>query len=142
MTPAETPLSLKDMAALGDRIRFAVLGSAAPKVDEADFMAPFDELSLAFCWGGVWARDGLDWKTRSLLNLAILATLNRPNQVEVHARGALRNGCTPAEIREAPLQVAAYAGLPAASDAFRIVRRVIKEEAEAAASASPEAGAP
>jgi 4-carboxymuconolactone decarboxylase len=135
-------MSLKEMAALGDTIRSEVLGSASPKVDDGDFMAPFDELSLAFCWGGIWGRDGLDRRTRSLLNLAILSTLNRPNQVDVHTRGALRNGCSPVEIREALLHVAAYAGIPAASDAFRIVRRVIKEEAEAAAKASPASATP
>ena len=72
-----------------------------------------------YCWGAVWGRPGLDLKTRSLLNLAMLTALNRPHELRLHARGALNNGCTREEIRETLLQAAVYCGVPAALDAFR-----------------------
>ena len=116
----------------GRAIRSAVLGKEF--VDNAfkqadDFSMPMQELVTEYCWGAVWGRDGLDKKTRSLLNLAMLATLNRPHELELHVRGALRNGCTKEEIREVLLQVAIYVGVPAAVDSFRTARKVLAEEA-------------
>src|SRR6478752_997517 len=93
-----------------------------------DFNRPLQELVTEYCWGAVWTREGLPRKTRSMLNLAMLATLNRPHELELHIRGAMRNGVTKDEIREVLLQVAIYAGVPAGVDSFRIARKVFAED--------------
>ncbi len=87
-----------------------------------DFGDPLQELVTEFCWGAVWGREGLDRKTRSLLNLAMLAALNRSEELRTHIQGARRNGATLVEIRETLLQVAVYAGVPAGIEAFRVAR--------------------
>jgi 4-carboxymuconolactone decarboxylase len=115
----------------GMALRRKVLGDeyvdrASANID--DFNRDFQRMVTEFCWGGVWGREGLSLKQRSLNNLGMLAALNRPHELETHLRGALRNGCTLVEIRETLLQVAIYAGVPAAVDAFRIAKRVIEEE--------------
>jgi 4-carboxymuconolactone decarboxylase len=89
---------------------------------------PFQELLTEFCWGAVWARPGLDRKTRSLLNLAMLTALNRPHEVRIHLRGALNNGVTREEITEVFLQAAVYCGMPAALDSFKLAREVFQEQ--------------
>jgi len=111
-------------------IRRAVLGSEY--VDKSiaaadDFTRPLQEIVTQYCWGEVWGRPGLDRKTRSFLNLAMLSALNRPHEVKLHVRGALNNGVTKEEIREVFLQVAIYCGVPAAMDSFRIAREVFQE---------------
>ena len=78
-------------------------------------------------WGEVWTRPGLDRKTRSMLNLAMLTALNRPHELKLHVRGALNNGVTQDEIKEALLQTAIYCGVPAAIDSFRVAAEVFKE---------------
>ena len=87
-----------------------------------DFTMPFQELATEYCWGAVWGRPGLDRKTRSLLNLAMLSALNRPRELKMHVRGALRNGVTAEEIREVLIQVAVYCGVPAGGDGFGIAK--------------------
>jgi 4-carboxymuconolactone decarboxylase len=114
----------------GLAIRRAVLG--ADFVDNAiktadDFSRPLQELVTEYCWGEVWGRPGLERKTRSMLNLAMLAALNRPHEIKLHVRGALTNGVTKDEIKEIFLQVGIYCGVPAAVDSFRIAREVFKE---------------
>jgi 4-carboxymuconolactone decarboxylase len=114
----------------GLAIRRKVLG--ADFVDSAfatadDFNRPMQELVTQYCWGEIWGRPGLDKKTRSLLNLAMLSALNRPHEIKVHVKGALVNGVTKDEIMEVFLQVAIYCGVPAAVDSFRIAREVFKE---------------
>ncbi len=95
---------------------------------EADeFTRPLQELVTSYCWGAVWGREGLSRKTRSLLNLVMLTVLNRPHELKIHVRGALRNGCTQVEIREALLQAGVYGGVPAAVDAFRVAKEVLAE---------------
>jgi len=91
-----------------------------------DFTRPLQELVTEYCWGACWGREGLSRKTRSMLNLAMLGVLNRPNELKNHVAGALRNGVTPDEIREILLQVAIYAGIPAGVDSFRVAHEVIK----------------
>ena len=116
----------------GLAVRKAVLGDeyVENSIRNADdFNRPLQELVTEYCWGAIWTREGLPRKTRSLLNLAMLATLNRPHELELHVRGALRNGCTNEEIREVLLQVAIYVGVPAAVDSFRIARKALAEEA-------------
>ena len=120
----------KEMFEKGLSIRRQVLG--AEYVDNAfatadDFNRPLQELVTQYCWGEVWGRPGLDRKTRSLMNLAMLSALNRPHEIKTHVRGALTNGATKDEIQEAFLQVAIYCGVPAAVDSFRIAREVFKE---------------
>lgn len=92
-----------------------------------DFNMPFQELVTEYCWGEIWTRPGLDRKTRSLINLAMLTALNRPHEVKIHLKGALNNGVTKAEIQEVLLQTAIYCGVPAALDSFRLAREVFKE---------------
>jgi 4-carboxymuconolactone decarboxylase len=78
------------------------------------------------CFGRVWSRPGIDRKLRSILNVAMLTALNRPNQLRNHLEGALNNGCTMEELREILLHAAVYCGLPAATDAFRIAEEVLR----------------
>ena len=120
----------KPMFDTGLAIRKSVLG--AEFVDNAfktadDFNREFQELVTQYCWGEVWGRPGLDKKTRSMLNLAMLSALNRPHEIKLHVRGALNNGLTKEEIKEVFMQVAIYCGVPAGVDGFRIAREVFKE---------------
>jgi 4-carboxymuconolactone decarboxylase len=114
----------------GLEIRKAVMGeafvtNALKNVDE--FNKPFQELVTEYCWGAIWGREELPRKTRSMLNLAMLSILNRPNELRAHIKGALTNGVTRSEIREVLMQVAIYAGVPAGVDSFRIAREVFAE---------------
>jgi 4-carboxymuconolactone decarboxylase len=114
----------------GLAIRKAVLGedyvnTALKNAD--DFNRPFQDLLTEYCWGACWGRDGLPRKTRSMLNLAMIAILNRPHELRAHLKGALTNGVTRDEIREIFMQVMIYAGAPAAVDSFRIAREVFAE---------------
>lgn len=114
----------------GREIRAAVLGDAyvnAATANADDFNKPFQDLVTEYCWGAVWGRDGLALKTRSMLNLAMISVLNRPHELRTHIRGALTNGVTRDEIREVFMQVAIYAGVPAAVDSFRIARETFAE---------------
>jgi len=95
------------------------------KLDQ--FTGPIDELITDFAWGAVWSRPGLELQTRSLITLGVLAATNRPEELRVHLRGAVNNGCSEQEIIEALLQVAVYAGIPAARDALLIAREVLSE---------------
>ncbi|GIL06283.1 MAG: 4-carboxymuconolactone decarboxylase [Betaproteobacteria bacterium] len=120
----------KELFDKGLQTRREVLG--ADYVDASirnadDFSRPMQELVTQYCWGDVWNRPGLDRRTRSLLNLAMLTALNRPHELKLHVRGALNNGVTKDEIREVLLQAAIYCGVPAAIDGFRVAREVFKE---------------
>lgn len=115
----------------GMKIRREVLGDE--HVDRStstadDFNRPLQEFITQYCWGEIWSRPGLDRKTRSIVNLAMLAALNRPHELKLHIRGALRNGVGKSEIGEVFLQAGFYAGGPAALDAVRIAREVFKED--------------
>jgi len=115
----------------GLAVRREVLG--ADYVDRAmagadELTRPLQELVTEYCWGAIWTRPGLPRKTRSLVNLAMLTALNRPHELKLHVRGALRNGCTRDEIREVLLQTAIYCGVPAAIDGFRVAREVLDTE--------------
>ncbi len=92
-----------------------------------DFNRDMQELVTQYCWGDVWNRPGLERKTRSFLNLAMLTALNRPHEIKLHVRGAINNGLTKDEIKEIFLQVAVYAGVPAGIDSFRIAKEAFKE---------------
>ncbi len=92
-----------------------------------DFNIDMQEMVTQNCWGDVWNRPGLERKTRSLLNLAMLTALNRPHELKLHVRGAINNGVTKDEIKEVFLQAGIYCGVPAAIDAFRVAAEVFKE---------------
>ena len=92
-----------------------------------DFTRDLQDYLTEHAWGASWGRGGLDFKTRSLLNLGMLTALNRPHELEIHLRGAIRNGVTKEEIKEVLLQTAVYCGAPAALDSFRLARKVFTE---------------
>lgn len=122
----------RELYVRGLEIRRAVLGDAW--VDRAlarttEFDRAFQEMLTSWCWGAVWGRPGLPRHTRSLLNLAMLAALGHHEELKLHIRGALRNGVSEAEIGEVFLQVAVYAGVPAANTAFRIAKETLREVA-------------
>jgi 4-carboxymuconolactone decarboxylase len=114
----------------GLEIRREVLGDAHVSRSLAaatPFSAGIQDLVTRYCWGEVWARDGLERKTRSMLNLVMLTALNRSSELAAHVRGAINNGCTAAEIGECLLQAAVYCGMPAALESFRVADRVLAE---------------
>jgi 4-carboxymuconolactone decarboxylase len=114
----------------GLRIRSEVLGEEHVRrsMERATALSrPLQELVTEYCWGAVWGRPGIDRKTRSLLNLAMLTALNRREELEAHLRGAVTNGADATEIQEVLLQAAIYCGLPAALDAFRAADKVFAE---------------
>jgi 4-carboxymuconolactone decarboxylase len=116
----------------GLRTRKEVLGEAY--VERAlgnvtEFTEPIQKLVTEYCWGAVWTREGIDRKTRSLLNVGMLTAMNRQHELAAHVRGAVNNGCSAVEIREVLLQAAIYCGLPAALDAFRTAETALNEGA-------------
>jgi 4-carboxymuconolactone decarboxylase len=114
----------------GLQIRREVLGAEhvnASMSQADDFSRPLQELVTEYCWGNVWARPGLDRKTRSLINVAMLTALNRPHEVKLHLRGALNNGCSQNDIMEVLLQTAIYCGVPAAMDSLRVAKEFFHE---------------
>jgi len=120
----------KEMYEKGLKIRREVLG--AEFVDNAiasadDFNRPLQEIVTQYCWGEIWGRPGLDRRTRSIINLAMISALNRQHEVKMHVKGALNNGLTKEEIREVFLQVAIYCGVPAGVDSFRTAKEVFQE---------------
>ena len=92
-----------------------------------EFMQAFQQITTEWCWGYAWTRSGLDRKTRSLLNLAMLTALNRAPEVKLHVRGAINNGVTVDEIKEVLLHATVYCGIPAGLDAFKAANEVLKE---------------
>jgi 4-carboxymuconolactone decarboxylase len=116
----------------GERIRREVLGDAhvdAAQARATSFTAPFQDFITRYAWGEVWARDGLDRRTRSAITLTALTALGREGELALHVRGALNNGMTPDEIGEVILHTAVYAGVPAANAALAVAQRVLDEEA-------------
>ncbi len=106
---------------LGDEYVDKALNEATSLTEE------FQTMITEFCWGSVWAREGFPRKYRSIVNLALLTALDRPNEFRLHVKVALKNGLTPDDIKEILLQCAAYAGVPAAFDSFLIAKEVIEE---------------
>lgn len=114
----------------GLKVRKSVLGSdyVDKSIENAtDFNMPMQELATEYCWGEIWTRPGLDKKTRSMLNLAMITALNRPHELKLHIRGAIRNGLTKDGIKEVFLQTAIYCGVPAAIDSFRNAQEVFND---------------
>jgi 4-carboxymuconolactone decarboxylase len=121
---------MTEMYERGLKVRREVLG--ADYVDKQiasadDFNRPMQNLVTEYCWGAIWNRPGLDRRTRSMLNLAMLSALNRHHEFKAHVKGAIKNGVTKQEITEVLLQVAIYCGLPAGVEHFRLAREAFKE---------------
>ena len=130
-----------ERARAGLTVRREVLGDA--HVDRAlagstPFTAPFQDLITRYAWGEIWARPGLTRGERSIITLTALAVLRQDEELAMHTAAALRNGLTPEQIQEVLLQVAVYAGVPAANRAFAVAQRVLAGEgpAEPAAGSS------
>ena len=120
----------KDQFEKGLTIRREVVGDSyvdASLKAADDFSMPMQELVTEFCWGEVWSRPGLDRRSRSILNLGMIAALNRSEELAIHVRGAINNGVTKEEIKECFLQVAVYVGMPAGLGCFKVARQVFKE---------------
>jgi len=118
----------------GMQVRREVLGDE--HVDRAierttEFTAPFQDFITRYAWGAVWARDGLDRRTRSAVTLGVLTALGREHEIAMHVRAALRNGLSAAEIGEVLLHTSVYAGVPAANRAFAIADEVLAEDGRA-----------
>ena len=114
----------------GLQVRRQVLGNAHVDksfVNATDFDREFQEFITETAWGGVWSRPGLDLKTRHMITIAVLAALGRENEMNIHIPATLNTGITPEEMREVLLQVAVYAGLPAALSAFNIAKKIYAE---------------
>lgn len=120
-----------EMFVNGLQVRRSVLGAeyvdgSLAKAD--DFMMAFQRITTEWCWGYVWTRDGLDRKTRSMLNLAMLTALGKPAELRLHVKGALTNGVTVEEIKEVLLHATVYCGIPAGLDAFKAAHEVLAKE--------------
>lgn len=127
---AERPEFQSDLFRQGKQIRGEVAGAEhldAMLAKADDFSAPIQQLVTEYCWGFVWGRPGLERKTRSMLNLCMLATLGRAHEFKLHCRGALRNDVTRDEIREIIMQVGIYAGVPAMMESTRLAQEVFKD---------------
>lgn len=128
MTQKKTPQSA--LFERGLAVRREVLG--AEYVDKSvnssnEFMMSFQKVVTEYCWGDTWTRPGLDRKTRSMLNLAMLTALNRPAEIRLHVRGAINNGVSVDEIREVLLHATVYCGIPAGLDAFKACNEILTE---------------
>lgn len=115
----------------GLKVRREVLGSdyvdgSLARAD--DFLMAFQRITTEWCWGYTWTRPGLDRRTRSMLNLALLTALNRPAELRLHVKGALTNGVTVEEIKEILLHATVYCGIPAGLEAFKTAHEVLKTE--------------
>ena len=120
----------QDTYAAGVEMRKKVLGAEHVERSLANatkFAAPIQELVTEYCWGAVWTRPGLEPRTLSLLNLAMLTALNRNHELAVHVKGAINNGVTVAEIQEVLLQAAIYVGVPASLESFRVAEKTLSE---------------
>src|SRR5215469_16801449 len=115
----------------GLQVRREVLGTeyvdgSLAKAD--DFMMAFQDITTEWCWGYTWDRPGLDRKTRSMLNLAMLTALGKPAELKLHVRGALTNGVTVEEIKEVLVHATAYCGIPSGLEAFRAAHETLLAE--------------
>jgi 4-carboxymuconolactone decarboxylase len=111
----------------GEATRRKVLGDAYADRPIDDLARPFTDLATKYVWGAIWSRPGLPLRTRSLITLSVLTALNMPEQVGLHVKGALRNGCSVDEIQEAILHTSAYCGTPAAGAALKAAAKAITE---------------
>lgn len=116
--------------AAGMQVRREMFGAAGAEqryAQATDFNRPFEDLVTRYCFGDTWTRPGLDRRTRSLITLAALTALTKPNQLKVHVAGALANGCSIEEIRETILHTAVYAGIPCGVEAFNAAAEALAQ---------------
>ncbi|MCI0712343.1 MAG: 4-carboxymuconolactone decarboxylase [Chloroflexi bacterium] len=114
----------------GEKVRRKVLGDAhvdRTLANKSDFDNDFHHFITEMAWGGVWARPGLDHKTRHLITISVLAATGRDHELALHLRATPNTGVTPEEVKEALLQVAVYGGVPAANTAFSIAKKIFAE---------------
>jgi len=117
----------------GLKVRRAVLGNQhvdQARAKENDFNAPFQELITRYAWGEIWTRPGLPRKTRSMITIAMMVALNRPDELRLHLRAAANTGVTRKELQEVLLQAAIYCGVPAANNAFHTAEEVFADDDE------------
>jgi len=120
-----------DLFKQGLAVRSEVLGADYVKksLENADeFMMAFQNITTEMCWGYAWTRPGLDRRTRSIVNLAMLTALSKPNELKLHVKGALTNGLSVEEIKEILLHATVYCGIPAGLEAFKAAHEVLKAE--------------
>lgn len=108
-------------AVLGDEYVDKAIGSAT------EFTQPLQDMITENCWGEIWTRKAIPNATRSLITIAMLTALKATNEIKLHVRGALRNGCSAEEIQEVLLQTVVYCGVPAGLEAFKVAKEVIEE---------------
>jgi 4-carboxymuconolactone decarboxylase len=114
----------------GMNVRRSVLGRAhvdEARAKETDFNAPFQDLITRYAWGEIWTRPGLPKKTRSMISIAMMVALNRPDELRLHLRATANTGVSRKEIQEVLMQAAIYCGVPAANNAFHIAAEVFTE---------------
>jgi 4-carboxymuconolactone decarboxylase len=124
-------MDTKDLAAKGLKLRKELFGAKAVEQRMnafGEFGEPLQHIINAYAYGDIWSRPGLSLGVKSLAMIAMMAAANRPQELRVHLKGALKNGCTPEEIREVLLLVALYCGIPAANEAYRAAMDVLAEE--------------
>lgn len=126
MTDASNPMTERGLAVRRDVLGTEYVDNALNKARPA--AGRFQHLVSTYCWGELWSDDTLDRRQRSLINVAMIAALGRAAELRLHVRGAVRNGCTEAEINEALMHAAVYAGIPAGVEGFRIAKEVLEEE--------------
>lgn len=126
MTMAESEMFTKGLGVRRDVLGADYVDGSLARAD--DFMMAFQRITTEYCWGYAWTREGLDRKTRSLMNLAMLTALGKPNELRLHVKGALTNGVTVDEIKEALLHATVYCGIPAGLDAFKAAHEVLLKE--------------
>jgi 4-carboxymuconolactone decarboxylase len=117
----------------GMKVRRAVLGDAhvdASLKNRNEFNEAFQDLITRYAWGEIWSRPGLSRQTRSMITLAMMVALNRPDELRMHLNAALNNGVTREEIQEVLLQTAIYCGVPAANSAFHLAQDVFGQQAK------------
>jgi 4-carboxymuconolactone decarboxylase len=124
-------MDTKDLADKGLKLRKEMVG--AESVEQrmqsmGEFGEPLQHIINAYAYGDIWSRPGLSLGVKSLAMIAMMAAANRPAELRVHLKGALKNGCTPEEIREVLLLVALYCGIPAANEAHRAASEVLREK--------------
>lgn len=124
-------MSKNELFDKGLEVRREVLGADyvdASLASADDFLMGFQRLLTEWAWGYAWSRPGLDRKTRSMLNLAILTALGRPQELAIYVKGALSSGVSVAEIQEVLIQATVYCGTPAGRQAFLAVHAALKAE--------------
>lgn len=121
---------MSDCFKRGLKTRREVLGAeyVDKSLEQADeFSWAMQELTTEWCWDGTWNRPGLDRRSRSILNLGMIAAVGRSHEFKIHVRGAFNNGITKEELKEILIQIGTYCGVPAAMDCFRVAQEVLKE---------------